>query len=201
MRTLLCPLVLLSLMPVPGSAEWILDNDASTLSFTSIKAGTVAETHSFGELAGGIDANGRASLVVDLDSVDTGIEIRDQRMRELLFDTSRYAIAEVSLRVPPDVLATLESGQQRSAAVEATLELHGGTHPVTVQVRVARLGDERLLVASERPLLLDAADVGLDDGVEKLREIAGLASISPAVPVSFVLVFETALAPSPAERE
>jgi hypothetical protein len=62
---------------------------------------------------------------------------------------------------------------------------------VTAQVTVARLGTERLLVASERPLLLDAADVGLTAGVEKLRAIAGLASINPAVPVSFVLLFES----------
>jgi hypothetical protein len=61
---------------------------------------------------------------------------------------------------------------------------------------VAKLGRQRLLVTSERPLLLNAADVGLADGVERLREIAGLPSISPAVPVSFVLLFESALAPA-----
>jgi polyisoprenoid-binding protein YceI len=195
MRMLICPLFLLLLYPGtssadPASAEWILDNDASTLSFTSIKAGTVAETHTFGELAGGIAADGSASLVIDLDSVDTAIEIRDQRMRELLFDTSRYAVARVSLAVPPEILDTLEIGEQQSAAVEATLALHGVTRPVTAQVTVARLGTERLLVASEQPVLLNAADVGLAAGVEKLREIAGLASISPAVPVHFVLLFE-----------
>jgi polyisoprenoid-binding protein YceI len=174
------------------SSEWILDNDASTLSFTSIKAGTVAESHTFGKLVGGIGADGSASLMIDLDSVDTGIEIRDQRMRELLFDTSTYAVAGISLTVPAGVLDTLEPGEQRSATVEATLELHGMTRPVTAQVAVARLGEDRLLVTSERPLLLNAADVGLADGVERLREVAGLPSISPAVPVSFVLLFESA---------
>jgi polyisoprenoid-binding protein YceI len=191
MRMLICPLLLLSLYPGTSAAEWILDNDASNLSFTSIKAGTIAETHSFGELAGSIGADGNASLVIDLDSIDTTIEIRDQRMRELLFDTSRYAVASVSLAVPAEILDALEPGEQRSSAVEATLELHGVTRPVTAQVTVARLGKERLLVASERPLLLNAADFELAAGVEKLREIAGLASISPAVPVSFVLLFES----------
>jgi hypothetical protein len=36
---------------------------------------------------------------------------------------------------------------------------------------------------------VDAAKFGLSDGVEKLREIAGLDSISHAVPVSFVMTF------------
>ena len=85
MRMLICPLFLLLLYPGTNSAdtasaEWILDNDASTLTFTSIKAGTVAETHTFGELAGSIGADGNASLVIDLDSVDTGIEIRDRNV-------------------------------------------------------------------------------------------------------------------------
>jgi hypothetical protein len=35
----------------------------------------------------------------------------------------------------------------------------------------------------------------MSDGVEKLREIAGLASISNAVPVSFVMTFVEAPAP------
>jgi hypothetical protein len=39
-------------------------------------------------------------------------------------------------------------------------------------------------------VIVNAANLGLADGLEKLREIAGLPSISKAVPVSFVLVFE-----------
>jgi len=37
--------------------------------------------------------------------------------------------------------------------------------------------------------VIDAAKFGMSDGVEKLRAVAGLAAISNAVPVSFVLTF------------
>ena len=39
------------------------------------------------------------------------------------------------------------------------------------------------------PILLNAADFGLDKGVSLLQEVAGLKSISTAVPVSFKLLF------------
>jgi len=37
---------------------------------------------------------------------------------------------------------------------------------------------------------VNASQVGLLAGIEKLRELAGLPSISPAVPVTFSLIFE-----------
>jgi hypothetical protein len=46
-----------------------------------------------------------------------------------------------------------------------------------------------LRVLSSRPVILDAKQFGLVDGVTALREIAGLKSISTAVPVSIYLVF------------
>jgi hypothetical protein len=48
---------------------------------------------------------------------------------------------------------------------------------------------DRLLVSSVRPVIVNAGPLGLDEGVERLREAAGLPSISPAVPVTFQLTF------------
>jgi hypothetical protein len=45
------------------------------------------------------------------------------------------------------------------------------------------------MVAATKPLIVDATKFGLSDGIEKLREIAGLSSISHAVPVTFVMTF------------
>ena len=68
--------------------------------------------------------------------------------------------------------------------------VHGTTSSVTFDVSGSRLGDDRILVASRKPVIVNASQVGLLAGVEKLREVAGLPSISPAVPVSFVLAFD-----------
>lgn len=61
--------------------------------------------------------------------------------------------------------------------------------PLAVEVTVARLDAQTLLVQSRQPLVVYASQLGLSDGVEALREVAGLPSISPAVPVSFNLTF------------
>jgi len=61
---------------------------------------------------------------------------------------------------------------------------------LTFDVSVARLTDSRIIVASRSPVIVNAGQVGLLAGVEKLRDVAGLPSISPAVPVTFVLAFD-----------
>ena len=75
-------------------------------------------------------------------------------------------------------------------AVEAMLSLHGTERPVTMEVIVARIGDHSLMVSTSKPVIINAAQFALGDGVEALRAIAGLPSISLAVPVSFVLAFD-----------
>ena len=40
-----------------------------------------------------------------------------------------------------------------------------------------------------KPIVVSADQFDLGNGVEALREIAGLANITPTVPVSFTLVF------------
>lgn len=174
----------------PAAAGWQLDADNSRIAFTTIKANTAAEVHTFGKLSGEIDDDGGATLSILLDSVDTAIEIRDERMRELLFETATYPVAAVAVDVDPAQIGAVSTGESVSLTVEASLSLHGTNTPLTAQLSVARLSDDRLLVVTEKPVVVNASQVGLLEGVEKLREVAGLPSISPAVPVTLLLVFE-----------
>lgn len=177
---------------VPARAEWVLDNDASRLSFVTTKANTAAEVHSFDIVDGEVDGDGKVSVSIDLESVNTAIEIRDERMRGMLFETEDYPTATLAASVDAEAIEALEVGETVTMPVEGELMLHGTTTSVTVEASIARLADDRILVSSYKPLVINAGQVGLAAGVEKLREVAGLPSISPAVPVSFVLVFERA---------
>lgn len=174
----------------PALASWSLVNDESHLSFVSIKAGDVAEVHRFTEVSGEMMDDGRFSMVIQLASVDTMIPIRDERMRELLFETVTYPTAQASAVIDMDGISALQAGATTRVVGEVMLDLHGEQVPVTAELTIARLGDSRLLVTSSKPVVVNAANVDLAEGVEALREIAGLPSISKAVPVSFVLVFE-----------
>lgn len=175
---------------LPAQASWTLNGDESTLSFISTKAVNVAEVHKFATLTGNVDDTGNIGISINLASVDTGIEIRDDRMREMLFDTETYASAQITAQVNTMMLDELAAGSSQSMAVEAELALHGQSIPMTFEVVVARMGNGDLLVMSQKPVVVNASLFNLADGVEALREIAGLPSISAAVPVSFVLSFD-----------
>ena len=176
-----------------ASAQWALDNAASRLSFVSTKAGTAAEVHRFGSLEGVVDDDGNVTLGIYLDSVDTAIEIRDERMREMLFETAQYPTAELTATVDTGALESLSVGESTTMASEAELSIHGTSTRLTVSMTVARLSPSRVLAVSREPLIVNASQVGLLEGVERLREVAGLPSISPAVPVTFVLAFDRSM--------
>jgi len=173
----------------PCIAAWSLDNDASQVSFVSVKAGDAGEVHRFTEISGGLTAEGSASVTIQLASVDTLIPLRDERMRELLFQTNLFPIASLSTHIDMDALMAMEPGDSMDMITNVTLDLHGQQISLTAEMIVARLGDHRLMVSSRKPLIVNAASVDLVKGIEALREIANLPSISKAVSVSFVLSF------------
>ncbi len=182
-------IVITLLVAGPCFAAWTLDNDTSQVSFVSVKAADAGEVHRFTEISGELSSSGKASVTIQLASVDTLIPLRDERMRELLFQTNLFPTALLSTNIDMDALNAIEPGDSMDMAANLTLELHGQKLSLAAEMIVARLGDHRLMVSSRKPVIVNAASVDLVNGIEALREIANLPSISKAVPVSFVLTF------------
>ena len=174
---------------IQANAGWSLDITSSSLSFVSTKAIDIAEVHRFNELAGEISDKGKAVLEVKLSSVDTGIPIRDERMQEMLFETGDNPFAIARTEIDMARVDALMPGSSRQMELELTLDLHGIRIPLGASVIVTRLTESTLTVVSSEPLVLNAASVGLNEGIEALRKIANLPSIGAVVPVSFVLTF------------
>lgn len=179
-----------ALWATPSLADWTLDNDASRISFVSTKAGAAAEVHRFDRLSGTVDDDGNVTISIYLDSVNTAIPIRDERMRTMLFETDEYPSATLVATVDVAAINGLAVGGNQAMTVEAQLAVHGATISLAAELQVAKLSAERILVASQKPLIVNAPQVNLAEGVERLREVAGLPTISPAVPVTFVLAFD-----------
>jgi len=179
----------LCLFAFSAQADWQLDNEASSLNFISIKKDKIAEVHSFKQMSGTIKADGVAIISIDLTSVETNIDIRNERMNSLLLETVKFPTASVSVVLDAPQLKALETGSSIVLPVELTLDLHGNSKPISAQVRVTGLEKGALLVSTQTPILLNAVDFGLTDGIAKLMEVAKLPSISTAVPVTFNLIF------------
>lgn len=169
------------------ASAYAIDSAASQLNFVSIKNNAVAETHRFGSVSGGVADDGAAEVLIALATVDTGIEIRDSRMRELLFDVPNHPLARLNAQVPAEVLQTVASGAAASLELPAKLELFGTTQDITLPLLATPSEGGDLLVTTRAPVVVQAEDFGLGKGVTQLREIAGLNAIATAVPVTFVL--------------
>lgn len=190
MKTLIMAVGLGMLSLNAYSASWQVSNEGSRVNFISIKKGDIAEVHHFSEVSGELNDAGAFSLSIPLSSVVTNVDIRDQRMKEILFETAQYPALKLSAKVDASQIEQASVGSIMSMTIEASISLHGQSQTIPVMVSVAKLAKDKLMVASEAPLVVNAADFGFTSGVEKLRELAGLSSISLAVPVSFVLTLK-----------
>lgn len=187
MRFLL--LIVLSFFISPAFSAWQLDNQSSSLNFVTIKKGDVAEAHKFMRLEGSVTDEGKVNFSIDLTSVNTQIEIRDERMKEFLFNTKLFPKANFSAQLDMTLLNKIAAGKSILMSFSGDISLHGEKQQVNVQVMVAKLSDNQFIVSSLKPIIINAKNFSLIAGVQKLQELAKLPSISNAVPVSFVLTF------------
>jgi polyisoprenoid-binding protein YceI len=173
-------------------AGWDLDSTTSRVNFVSVKNNAVGELHSFTSLIGFITNSGKAEVTIDLGSVETSIDLRNQRMREQLFEITTFPTAKVSAQLDPAVLAVATDGGVLTADLPVTLSLHGHDKALTIPVVVIGESGKHLRVFSAKPVLINAADFGLDAGVQALQKVAGLQAISTSVPVTLQLSFAPA---------
>jgi polyisoprenoid-binding protein YceI len=169
--------------------SWALDPTGSRLSYVSIKAGEIAEANRFDKLTGSVAADGTATLDIDLASVNTGVDIRNERMREIFFQVADNPKASVTAKLDPAAFAGLAVGQSLTRPLKATVALKGATSEVETEVLVTRVSADRVTVVPTAPVIISTDMFGLTDELGELRALAQLPSITPAVPVTFTLAF------------
>lgn len=186
--------VALCLMPSRGhTAEpfargWTLDAETSFLRFQSVKNGSKVEISEFATFAGQIDETGVATLTIALDSVDTGVDLRNVRMRFLFFETFRFPEAKVRVEIDRAAIADLATRRRMTVPVRYTLDLHGVEQTLETDAVVTLITDTQVSVASSAPIPIATALFGLDEGVRKLEDAAKV-TIVPSGSVSFDFVF------------
>ncbi len=176
----------------PLAGDWTLNAEESRISFVSVKAGVIAEPHYFPGISGNVTAGGDAMLEIDLASVQTQLEIRDERMRDFLFDVADFPTASVSTQIDPAELAGLTSGDRIVLPSTVTLDMRGVAIDLDAELAVTRTAADKVKVETTSPVIVDASRIDLADGLEELRSLANLPSITGQVPVTVSLTFEQA---------
>ena len=182
-----------------AQSNWALDPTASTLTYQSVKKNTIVETNKIRNISGTLSSDGDAKVTFDLNSVDTGIDLRNVRMRFLFFETFQYPTAVVAAKVDPAAFADLPTKRRMTAHIPFHLNLHGIEKDLTADVVVTMITDASVSIASASPVAVRAEDFGLLPNIDKLQQAANVTNIVPIASVSFDFVFNAEGKPAAAQ--
>jgi len=182
---------------------WTLNTASSAVQYVSVKNYHKAEVNSFGTsaapaLTGSIEPNGNSTIAIDLNKVLTGVDIRNQRMRDFVFETELLPTAYITANVDSAAIAAMAVGASEVMPVDAQLSVHGVQQRIQYDALVVKRSETQLQVSSLAPIVIDSKQFDMASGVSVLRTIANLTSIGEAVPVYFQLLFNLADAGTPA---
>lgn len=176
----------------PGETR--VDVGKSKLSLSMIKDRDLKSpvTATMGVRDGAVSlAAGTARLSIDLDTFDSAIPLRNERVRGIFFETSGVGWDTVELtvaKIPDDVLGMLRDKKRVSATLDADVKLHGKTVKMALPVDASYMGTT-LLVKSSRALEIKVSDFGLTDNLKHLSSICMHDSIDDVVKVDVALEF------------
>jgi len=145
-----------------SAARWALNTEKSEVNFIS------------------------AQFTIKPDSVDSRVPIRNERMREFLFETNIYPTIEINANVG-DLVSSLKPGQSNMMTIPASLSMHGATKEIKLETRLSVINANTIVVSSTQPVLIRAADFDMVDGITKLASLVNNLAIAETVPVNFSL--------------
>ncbi|KEJ88189.1 YceI family protein [Sulfitobacter donghicola] len=172
-----------------GHAEsWTVDTELSAVSFGSVKNDYTGESHTISDVTGTVDANGVVSITLGLASVETMIDIRNERMREIVF--ANAPTATISAQLDMAEISALASGDAKTVETSGTLSLLGTDTDLDASFFVMRLSEDQVLVTTNGMMMLSIEDTAFNASIDKMQELASLDSITRVSPVTMRLLFK-----------
>jgi len=170
-----------------NAETWTLDGEASYLAFGSIKKDKIGEVNSFSGLKGTVDADGKADVTIDLTTLETNIDIRNERMLEHVFKGAGEA--QLTAQLDMDEVKGLAVGEMAIVDVEGALSLLGVSTELDLEMVVVRLAENKVMALSNDMVFVGTEELGVTAGIDKLMELAKLPGITRTSPVTLRLVF------------
>ena len=187
MKKILLASLLLSAFAHADNAVWESDNNH--ISFLSIKVNqqknSITEQSTFTSSKAMLDKDGMFTLTIDLNSVKTNVDIRDQRLKDWVFETAQFGTATVSGKVDADAVNKLAVGETLKLEQPLELDIHGQKVKLQAELNVQRSAEDKIMVNTLTPVILDTKAMKMEKGVMQLVEVMALSSIVEQVPVSF----------------
>lgn len=168
-------------------SHWILEE--ADIRFYSTKTdkndNDIVEEGVFNTYSGYLDKQGNLKMEIELDSVDTDISIRDQRIKEWLFETARFPKVEIQSQMDHDWMNALGVHKEASKVQPLTISFHGKTIQTEASLKIIKLDDNTINVMTQEPVHINLLELEMMQGLNSLTEVMDLKSISYLVPVKF----------------
>jgi len=171
--------------------DWVLDPRQSHLYLQTEKGEGIVEKHEFTSIDGNVGRNGDATLKIDLASMETGSDLRNVRMRFLLFEVFKFPSAEITAKLDKSKLAAIATTARLSYTLPARVNLHGITKDFDIPVTIARVNDTAVSVSTIKPVDVSAETFDFTKGLAKLSDAVNGIHIVPSASISFDLTFAT----------
>ncbi len=169
--------------------EWLLDPANSSVYMLTLKANTIFEVQQFKRIEGNISSTGDANIKIDLASIDSGIDLRDTRLRFQLFETFKWRYAQINARLDKAKLQALATQTRLRMPLTVSVGMLGRLNDFTSEVWVTRVSDTTVSVTTITPIIVTAESFGLEKNIAKLVDAIGGTPITPAVTITFDLLF------------
>ena len=96
----------------------------------------------------------------------------------------------VSGEIDLDAVKGLKTGDTSIVEFEGVLAFAGVSVDVDAEMLVARLAENRVMVSTADFIMISTEDLGIDEGINKLMNLAELPGITRVTPVAVRVVFE-----------
>lgn len=188
LKTLALAGMMAALGSFAAAESWTLNGEASRVAFGSVKKDVIGEVHHFTGLTGSVSADGAVALEIDLASVETYIDIRNERMIEHVF--KKTPTAKINAQIDMAEVSSLAVGESAVIDADGILSLVGSELDIYTEMYVLRISPSQVMVSTNDMIMLSMEDVDLMAGIDKLMALAELPGITRVSPVTLRLVFD-----------
>lgn len=188
LKTLALAGMMATLGSFAAAESWTLNGEASRVAFGSVKKDVIGEVHHFTGLTGSVSADGAVALEIDLASVETYIDIRNERMIEHVF--KKTPTAKINAQIDMAEVSSLAVGESAVIDADGILSLVGSELDIYTEMYVLRISPSQVMVSTNDMIMLSMEDVDLMAGIDKLMALAELPGITRVSPVTLRLVFD-----------
>lgn len=192
--------------PGPGG-PLSLQVTEGTISVTTVKDGTTEVPATFSGVTGklafgdrGAEQAGIGALTLDLASWDSGLALRDERVRTLFLGVAQHPTATFSVDALEGVGAAMDAvGGEASVTATGTLYLAGGSTALSAPMTLTRTAETRYLLSSTEPLAVSIKELGLAEPLQRLMDACQHESIADSVAVSVSIQFDAEVPAGPTQ--